>query len=76
MIIIVFGLLLSNILYKQKLEEAYSIVEQRNYALNTFIEGYFSEIRNTIEILAADMDILDAYNPYRRMYWIPLGGIC
>ena len=38
-ILVVFGLFLSNILYHSKTSKAYDILEQKNKAINFFIEG-------------------------------------
>ena len=56
-ILVVFSLFLSNILYRSGMSKAYDIIKHRNYAVNFFIDGYFSEINNTIEILAANEEI-------------------
>lgn len=56
-ILIIFGLFLSNILYRSGMSKAYDIIKQRNYAVNFFIDGYFSEINNTIDILASNEDV-------------------
>ncbi len=59
-ILVIFGLLLINILYNLGMSKAHAIIKQRNYAINFYIEGYFSEINHTIEILAANKDVQDA----------------
>jgi cache domain-containing protein len=59
-ILVVFSLFLTNILYNLGMSKAHDIIKQRNYAINFFIEGYFSEINNTINILAANKEIQDA----------------
>ncbi len=59
-ILIVFSLFLSNILYRSGMSKAYDIIKQRNYAVNFFVSGYFSEINNTIRILAANEDVQNA----------------
>lgn len=59
-ILVVFSLFLMNILYNLGMTKAYEIIKQRNYAINFFIEGYFSEINHTIDILAANKEVQDA----------------
>lgn len=59
-ILIIFSLFLSIILYRTGMSKANDIIKQRNYAVNYFIDGYFSEINNTIEILAANEEIQNA----------------
>lgn len=59
-ILIVFSLFLMNILYNVGMSKAHEIIKQRNYAINFFIEGYFSEINNTLDILAANTEVQDA----------------
>ncbi len=59
-IVVVFSLLLINILYTLGMSKAHAILKQRNYAINFFIEGYFSEINHTIDILAANKEVQDA----------------
>ena len=59
-ILILFGLFLSSILYRSGISKANEIIKQRNYAVNFFINGYFSEINNTIEILADNKEIQNA----------------
>ncbi len=59
-ILVVFSLFLVNILYSLGMSKAHDIIKQRNYAINFFIEGYFSEINNTIHILAANKEVQDA----------------
>lgn len=52
-----FGVLLSIILYRMSNSKAIDIIKQRNYAVNYFIDGYFAEINNTIEILSTDLSV-------------------
>lgn len=61
-ILLIFGLFLSNILYRSGMSKARDIIKQRNYAVSFFIDGYFSEINNTIEILADNEEVQNA--PY------------
>lgn len=58
-IMIIFGLFMSSILYRSGKLKASEIIKQRNYAVNFFINGYFSEINNMIEILAANQNVQD-----------------
>ncbi len=62
-IVVVFGLFLSNLLYREGISRAYAIIKQRNYAVNFFIDSHFSEINHIIEILSADEDVRNA--PWR-----------
>jgi len=59
-ILVVFSLFLMNILYNLGISKAHDIIKQRNYAINFFVEGYFSEINNTLDILAANKEVQDA----------------
>lgn len=59
-ILTMFGLFLSNILYHSEISKAYGIIKQRNHAINFYIDGYFTEINNTIEILGANKEVQDA----------------
>ena len=53
-ILIIFGLFFTNTLYQSGMETARNVIKQRNYAVNFFIDGFFSKTNNTIEFLAAD----------------------
>lgn len=66
-ILIVFGIFLGNILFRSGISKAHEIVKQRNYAVNYFIDGFFSEVNNTIEILADNKDVQD-------LPWLDLTG--
>ena len=66
-ILIVFSTFLGNILYRSEMSKAYDIVKHRNYAVNYFIDGFFSEINNTIEILAGNKDV-------QNLPWLNLTG--
>ena len=59
-ILVIFSLLLSYILYNVGMSKAYNIIKQRNYAINFYLDGYFSEINNTINVLAAHNDVQNA----------------
>lgn len=56
-ILVVFSIFFSNILYRSGISKANDIIKQRNFAVNYFIDGYFSEVNNTIEILADNKDV-------------------
>lgn len=47
-------------LYNTGLSKAETTLGSRNQAVQYFIEGYFSEIRGAVEVLAADADVRDA----------------
>ncbi|MBN1411411.1 MAG: diguanylate cyclase [Spirochaetales bacterium] len=59
-IVVLLSIFLFNWLYTIELSKGLEILQQRNYSLNTFIDGYFTEIRNTIKALAANKDIQNA----------------
>ena len=61
-ILIIFGIIFSNTLYQTGMETAREVIKQRNYAVNFFIDGFFSKTNNTIEFLAADERVQNA--PY------------
>lgn len=56
-ILIVFSAFLANILYSAGMSKAHDIIKQRNYAINYFIDGFFSEINNSIARLADNKDV-------------------
>ena len=56
-ILIVFSGYLSNILYRSGMSNAHEVIKQRNLAVNFFIDGFFSEINNSIEILSEDVGV-------------------
>lgn len=56
-ILIVFGAFLANILYSSGMSKAHDIIKQRNYAVNYFIDGFFSEINHSIARLADNKDV-------------------
>ncbi|WED24656.1 diguanylate cyclase [Vibrio sp. JC009] len=51
-ILILLGGALAQILYKSGMDAARSSIKQRNYAVSYFIDGYFSEIKSVVEMLA------------------------
>ena len=59
-ILIIFGFFFANTLYQSGMETAHSVIKQRNYAVNFFIDGFVSKANNTIEILAADERVQNA----------------
>lgn len=59
-ILIIFGVFLSLILYRSGMAAARDTIKQRNYADTFFIDGYFSQINSTVEILAADYEVRNA----------------
>ncbi len=56
-ILVVFSIFFSNILYRSGLSKADDIIKQRNFAVNYFVDGYFSKVNNTIDILADNKDV-------------------
>lgn len=56
----VFGLFLSTILYYSQISKARAVINQTNRAIVLFMEGYFSEIINTITMLDENQEIRDA----------------
>ena len=66
-ILVVFSIFLSNILYRSGISKATDIIKQRNFAVNYFIDGYFSEVNNTIEILADNKDV-------QNIPWLDMAG--
>lgn len=59
-ILIVFGFFFIKVLFQLEMSKAIGIIKQRNLAVNIFIDGYFTEIENTIRALAADIDVQNA----------------
>jgi len=59
-LLIAFGLFFSKSLYQAEMSKAKSIIRQRNNAINLFIDGYFSEIKHNVKVLAADKNIQNA----------------
>lgn len=56
----IFGLLLSTTLYYSEISKAQSSIKQTNHAVVLFVEGYFSEIINTINMLDENEEVRDA----------------
>jgi len=56
-ILLVFGVFFARTLYKSGMENASDVIKQRNYAVNFFIDGFFSKANNTLEFLAADVRV-------------------
>ena len=59
-ILLVFGVLLSSILYYSELANAKAIIRQRNQAVTYFIEGYFTKFHNSVDFLSSNPDIINA----------------
>jgi len=53
-ILIIFGVFFASTLYNSGMKSARDVIKQRNYAVNFFIDGFFSKANNTLEFLAAD----------------------
>ncbi len=56
----VFGFFLSTILYYSEISKARTVINQSNHGVALFIDGYFTEIMNTITVLEENKDIRDA----------------
>jgi diguanylate cyclase (GGDEF)-like protein/PAS domain S-box-containing protein len=56
----VFGFFISTILYYSEISKARGVIKQTNYAVALFIDGYFTELVNTITVLDENRDIRDA----------------
>lgn len=59
-VVAIFGFFLSAILYYSEISKARAVINQTNHGVALFIDGYFSEIMNTISMLEEDKDIRDA----------------
>ncbi len=59
-IILIFGILLSTILYYSELANAQALVRQRNQTDSCFIDGYFTKIHNAVEFLSSNTQIRNA----------------
>jgi len=59
-IIIIFSIFLSSILYYSGMSNANAVIRQKNQAVNFFIDGYFTKIRNTVQFLATNKKIQNA----------------
>jgi len=61
-ILLIFGVFFACAFYQSGMEKAREVTKQRNYAVNFFIDGFFSKANNTLELLAADERVQNA--PY------------
>jgi len=59
-VVAVFGFFLSTILYYSEISKARAIINRTNHAVVLFIEGYFTEIINTITMLDENKEVRDA----------------
>lgn len=59
-IVAVFGVFLSTILYSAEISKARAVINQSNKAVVLFIDGYFSEIMNTITMLEDNKEVREA----------------
>lgn len=59
-VVAVFGFFLSTIFYYSEISKAKAVINRTNYAVALFIDGYFSEIMNTLTVLEENKDIRDA----------------
>jgi diguanylate cyclase (GGDEF)-like protein/PAS domain S-box-containing protein len=56
----IFGFLLSALLYYSETSKAQALISRTNHGVSLFIDGYFTEINNTIEVLDENKEIRDA----------------
>lgn len=56
----IFSFFLSTILYYSEISKARAVINKTNHAIVFFIDGYFTEIINTITMLDENKDIRDA----------------
>lgn len=59
-VVAVFGFFLSTILYYSETSKARAVIKQANRAVVLFIEGYFTEIINTVALLDESREIREA----------------
>jgi diguanylate cyclase (GGDEF)-like protein/PAS domain S-box-containing protein len=59
-VVAVFGLFLSTILYYSQISKAQSVINRTNHAVVFSIEAYFAEIMNTLTVLEENKEIRDA----------------
>ena len=59
-ILVIFGFLLSIILYYSGMSNADAVIRQRNQAVNFFIRGYFTKIHNAVQFLASNKKVRNA----------------
>ena len=55
-----FGFLLSAIYYKSEISDARTVINQTNRSVALFIDGYFTEIINTLSVLDENREIRNA----------------
>lgn len=58
--ILVFGLLFSGLLFYSGRDNAYAVLREKNRALNYYISGYFTKIRNAVDFLSRNQKIVQA----------------
>ena len=56
----IFGFLLSALLYYSEISKAQALISRANHGIVLFIDGYFTEIINTIAVLDENKEIRDA----------------
>ncbi len=61
-IVTLLAVFLSYNLYRNSFENVNSYVYSHNKNIATYIEGYFTEIMNTVEVLSSNQDIINAQN--------------
>jgi len=59
-LLLVLGGFFTKSLYKSELSKAKGQIKQRNLAINLFVEAYFSEIKNTVKVIADNKDVQNA----------------
>ncbi|MBA3007754.1 MAG: diguanylate cyclase [Desulfocapsa sp.] len=59
-VVAVFGLFLSTILYYSEISKAHTVINRTNRAVVFSIEGYFAEIMNTLMVLEENKEIREA----------------
>lgn|GEM_PF-1112034 len=59
-VVVIFGIFLSTILYYSETSKARALIKQTNQSVVIFLEGYFSEIINTIMVLDENKEVRDA----------------
>ena len=59
-IIVIFSILLSSILYFSGISNANVVIRQKNQAVNFFIDGYFTKVHNIVQFLATNKKIQNA----------------
>jgi len=56
-VLVILGFFLYGILYRAELDKAGEVIRERNLALNYYVDGFVSNINDSIEILAADLQV-------------------